>query len=100
MIKAIFCCLTASLLLMAGCSNQNQTASLASSKKAAAPIEVKVVVVTMFELGEVSCDEAGEFQRWKERHKLDQRFPFPQSHADLYLNPESGVLGMITGCLL
>lgn len=97
MIKTILCCITATLLLVTGCSNHDQTKPAASSEGATTAIEVKVVVVTMFELGEVSGDEAGEFQRWKERHKLDQRFPFPQSHADLYFNPESGVLGMITG---
>ncbi|GAB3111903.1 purine nucleoside permease [Aestuariicella hydrocarbonica] len=63
----------------------------------AAPIAVKVVVVNMFELGEDEGDAAGEFQLWKERQQLSQRFAFPQSHHDLFLNPDTGVLGMVTG---
>ncbi|MBN8429411.1 purine nucleoside permease [Microbulbifer salipaludis] len=62
-----------------------------------APIPVKVVVVNMFEIGEDEGDTAGEFQLWKERQQLSQRFAFPQSHHDLFLNPETGVLGMVTG---
>ncbi|MFL6549463.1 MAG: purine nucleoside permease, partial [Povalibacter sp.] len=60
------------------------------------PIEIKVVVVTMFEIGEDAGDMAGEFQLWKERQKLDTRIPFAHHH-DLYLNPKTGVLGMVTG---
>lgn len=61
-----------------------------------APIEVKVVVVTMFEIGADTGDLAGEFQLWRERQKLDERVPFAHHH-DLYLNRETGVLGMVTG---
>lgn len=60
------------------------------------PIEVKVVVVTMFEIGADSGDAAGEFQLWHERQHLDVRYPFAHHH-DLYFNPKSGVLGMVTG---
>ena len=60
------------------------------------PIEVKVVVVTMFEIGKDSGDAAGEFQLWHERQKLSERLPFAHHH-DLYLNRETGVLGMVTG---
>lgn len=62
----------------------------------AAPIEVKVVVVTMFEIGKDSGDTAGEFQLWHERQKLNERLPFAHHH-DLYLNRATGVLGMVTG---
>ncbi len=62
----------------------------------AAPIEVKVVVVTMFEIGADAGDTAGEFQLWKERQKLDKRFPFAHHH-DLFFNEHTGVLGMVTG---
>jgi purine nucleoside permease len=34
---------------------------------------------------------------WKERRKLDVRIPFPQSHHDLYYNPDSQILGIVTG---
>lgn len=61
------------------------------------PYPVKVVIVTMFEIGEDQGDAPGEFQFWKERRGLDLRIPFPHSHHDLYYNPDSGVLGMVTG---
>lgn len=61
------------------------------------PFEVKVVVVAMFEIGEDEGDTAGEFQLWKARQNLTERIAFPQGHHDLYLNPESGVLGTVTG---
>jgi len=60
------------------------------------PIPVKVVVVTMFEIGELSGDTAGEFQLWKEREALDKQFSF-HGYKDLYLNEDTGVLGLVTG---
>ncbi|WP_250460331.1 purine nucleoside permease [Microbulbifer litoralis] len=85
-----------SLLLLAGCE-QKTAAPEAQAGGTPAPIPVRVVVVNMFEIGEDQGDTAGEFQLWKERQQLDQRFPFPQSHHDLFLNPDTGVLGMVTG---
>src|SRR5882757_7284581 len=67
-----------------------------SASRSPKPIEVKVVVVAMFEIGADSGDAAGEFQLWHERQKLDLRFPFAHHH-DLFLNPKTGVLGMVTG---
>lgn len=61
-----------------------------------APIEVKVVVITMFEIGADSGDTAGEFQLWYQRQKLETRLPFAHHH-DLFLNRKTGVLGMVTG---
>jgi purine nucleoside permease len=60
------------------------------------PVEVRVVVVTMFEIGADRGDAAGEFQLWYERQKLDVRYPFAHHH-DLFFNPKTGVLGMVTG---
>jgi purine nucleoside permease len=60
------------------------------------PVEVKVVVVTMFEIGADTGDAPGEFQLWFERQKLTVRYPFAHHH-DLFFNPKSGVLGMVTG---
>lgn len=51
----------------------------------------------MFEIGADSGDTAGEFQLWKERRHLDMRIPFPQGFHDLYYNPDSQILGMVTG---
>jgi purine nucleoside permease len=77
------------LCVLSGCV----TVPSATSPK---PVEVKVVVVTMFEIGADSGDAAGEFQLWHERQKLDVRYPFAHHH-DLYFNPKTGVLGMVTG---
>ena len=63
---------------------------------APAPIEVRVVVVTMFEIGKDTGDLPGEFQLWYERQKLTQRYAFAHQH-DLFMNPTTGVLGMVTG---
>jgi hypothetical protein len=68
-----------------------------AGRACAARIPVKVVVVTMFEIGQDTGDAPGEFQFWRERRKLDVRIPFPQSHHDLYYNPKSQILGMVTG---
>lgn len=60
------------------------------------PIEVRVVVVSMFEIGADTGDTAGEFQLWRERQHLDKRYPFAHFH-DIYFNPETGVMGIVTG---
>lgn len=79
------------LLTVLGCSQPG------SSVSEPEPLPVKVVLVTMFEIGADEGDTAGEFQLWKARRDLHQRIPFPQSHHDLYYNPESQILGMVTG---
>jgi purine nucleoside permease len=77
------------LCVLVGCAAEPVTT-------APKPVEVKVVVVTMFEIGADSGDIAGEFQLWHERQKLDVRYSFAHHH-DLFLNPQTGVLGMVTG---
>jgi purine nucleoside permease/predicted cupin superfamily sugar epimerase len=61
------------------------------------PIEIKVVVVTMFEIGADEDDKLGEFQLWKAGQKLDTCLPFAVSHHDICINTETGVLGIVTG---
>jgi purine nucleoside permease len=61
------------------------------------PLPVRVVIVTMFEIGNDSGDAPGEFQLWKERRHLDTRISFPQSYHDLYYNRATQTLGMVTG---
>ena len=61
------------------------------------PLPVRMVIVTMFEIGKDSGDAPGEFQYWKERRHLDVRIPFPQSHHDLWYDPKTRTLGMVTG---
>jgi purine nucleoside permease len=61
------------------------------------PIEIKVVVITMFEVGADTGDTPGEYQYWVEREHLDTILPFPQGYHDLRLNEKTGVLGVLTG---
>jgi purine nucleoside permease len=68
----------------------------ASPALAQAPIEVKVVVVTMFERGADTGDQPGEFQYWVERERLDRVFPLPHGWRDVRMN-EDGVLALCTG---
>lgn len=83
-----------SLLMLLACATTPNSTS--TGPRPAEPIEVRVVVVTMFEIGEDSGDTAAEFQLWYERQKLSQRFSFAHHH-DLFLNPDTGVMGMVTG---
>ena len=62
----------------------------------AAPIPIKVVVVSMFEHGEITGDRPGEFQFWAERLPMEKRISFPAGEFDLRLN-DDGVLGICTG---
>lgn len=61
------------------------------------PLPVRFVIVTLFEIGKDTGDTPGEFQLWKERRHLDTRIPFPQSFHDLYYDPKTQTLGMVTG---
>jgi purine nucleoside permease len=63
---------------------------------AAAPIAVKVVVVTMYERGEDIGDTPGEYQFWVEREHLDQIIPMLAAYHYARMNKE-GVLGILTG---
>ncbi|MBT7333308.1 MAG: purine nucleoside permease [Gammaproteobacteria bacterium] len=60
------------------------------------PIPVKVVVLSMFEHGELIGDRPGEFQFWVERVPLDQQFDFPLAPFPLRYHA-SGVLGVCIG---
>lgn len=61
------------------------------------PMKVKVVVVSMFEIGNDEGDAPGEFQLWKARQKLTTQYPLPHGFHDIYANPDTGVIGMVTG---
>jgi len=60
-------------------------------------LPVRVVLVTMFEIGEDEGDRPAEFQLWKERRPFDMQIPFPHSHHDLFYDEENQVLAMVTG---
>jgi purine nucleoside permease len=61
-----------------------------------APLQIKVVVVTMFERGEDTGDIPGEYQLWVEREKLDKVIDVPAGYHRVRMN-QNGVLGMLTG---
>jgi len=61
------------------------------------PIEIEVVVINMFEVGADTGDVPGEYQYWVEREHLSTVLPFPQGYHDLRINPQTGVLGLLTG---
>ena len=60
-------------------------------------IPIKVVLVSMFEAGEDQDDRPGEFQYWVDRLPLPETIDFPLGYRDLRHNPETGVLGIVTG---
>jgi purine nucleoside permease len=61
------------------------------------PVKVKVVVVTMFEVGADTGDTPGEFQFWVEREHLDRSWAFPQGERMLRSNADGSILGVVTG---
>jgi len=63
----------------------------------AAPIPIRVVVVTTFEPGTDSGDRPGEFQYWVERLPLPQTIAFPAGYRHMRYNAAKGVLGIVTG---
>lgn len=70
--------------------------ALPSFAQANKPMEIKVVVITMFERGKDTGDAPGELQHWVEREKIDQVLPLPQAYHDLRTNGK-GVLAVLTG---
>src|ERR1700692_3677098 len=54
--------------------------------RSAVPVPVKVVVVTMYEIGKLTGDKPGEAQFWVERQKLDRALPFPLGEYELRMN--------------
>jgi purine nucleoside permease len=63
----------------------------------AAPIPIRVVVVTTFEVGQDTGDAPGEFQNWVERYPLTATLPFPEGSRALRYNHEEQVLGIVSG---
>ncbi|WP_226015826.1 purine nucleoside permease [Novosphingobium sp. FKTRR1] len=90
-------------LLISPAAQARPTSALATALacKPAAPcpvaLPVKVVIVTMFEIGKDSGDAPGEFQLWNERRNLSVRFANPQAYHDIRYNPATQVLGIVTG---
>jgi purine nucleoside permease len=62
----------------------------------AEPITVKVVVVTMYQIGKLTDDKPGEAHLWVERQKLNRVLPFPMGEYELRMN-DAGLLLICTG---
>jgi purine nucleoside permease len=63
----------------------------------ASPVQVKVVVVTMFEPGEDTGDRPGEFQFWVEREGFTRTWEFPAGERTIRSNADGSVLAVVTG---
>jgi purine nucleoside permease len=71
-------------------------AAFSSGALAADPIPVKVAVIAMYELGEVTGDAPGEYQFWVEREALNRVYAFPFGPHDLRMN-DKGLMGVCSG---
>lgn len=60
------------------------------------PIPVKVVVVTMFEVGNDTGDKPGELQYWVERDHLNRVYPLPAGYHGVRMNGQ-GEMAVLTG---
>lgn len=60
------------------------------------PIQVKVVIVAMFEVGNDTGDAPGELQYWVERDHLDQVYPLPAGYHAARMN-KNGEMAILTG---
>jgi len=60
------------------------------------PIPVKVVVVTMFEVGADTGDQPGELQYWVERDHLDHIYDMPAAYHSVRMN-DQGEMAVLTG---
>lgn len=59
-------------------------------------IEVRVVVLAMFERGEVRGDVPGELQFWVERLGMNTEYDFALGNGTLYMN-DAGVMAVLLG---
>ncbi|MEO0366622.1 MAG: purine nucleoside permease, partial [Pseudomonadota bacterium] len=60
------------------------------------PMEIKVVVMAMFERGEPTGDDPGELQRWLEGLDISTTLPFEAGESNLYVT-DDGVLTVLLG---
>ncbi|MDB6000884.1 MAG: purine nucleoside permease [Rhizobacter sp.] len=83
---------------LGGCAATTLVSSSPSAPQAAAePIQVKVFVAAMFEIGQNTGDRAGEFQHWYERYwKGATPIVVPGALSPVYCNAD-GVCGSVLG---
>ena len=94
---AAACCAVA---LLAGCASTADTAKTAAAAPAATaaqPVQVKVFIAAMFEIGKNTGDRAGEFQHWYERYFKDAKpITVPGALNPVFCNAD-GVCGSVLG---
>jgi purine nucleoside permease len=71
-------------------------AALAAAEAKPHAIPVKVVVVTMFEVGADTGDQPGELQYWVERDHLDRIYPLAAGYHAVRMNGD-GEMAVLTG---
>ena len=71
-------------------------ALLAPLPALAKPITIKVVVITLFEVGELTGDTAGEFQHWAERYPFTKEVTVPGIEHPVRVS-DDGVLLVLAG---
>lgn len=81
------------LILVVSCQGNKEL----NQEDISPPLEIKVVVVNMFEIGADEGDKPGEFQLWKAGQKLNTCLPFDASYHDICINLDTGVMGIVTG---
>src|ERR1700735_3142346 len=85
-------CMALAMVGMCAARAFPQTTSVPSPK----PIEVKAVVVAMFEVGEDTGDTPGEYQLWVEREHLDRVIELQAGFPQVGIKWDGGV-GVSTG---
>ena len=83
-------------LLLAGSLLVFSSAAFPQQTPNPTPISVKVVVVTMFEVGADTGDQPGELQYWVERDHLDRIYPLPAAYHPARMN-DRGEMAVLTG---
>lgn len=69
----------------------------ASAAKSARPEEVRVVVVTTWEVERDGKDLRGELKAWRERWPFTTQLDFPAGNHPLMYDPKTHVLAIVTG---
>lgn len=87
----ISCLLVAVAMLLQACSVEVDTSATDDSR-----IAPKVIVLAMFERGEVRGDEPGELQLWVERLGLETEIEFEMGVERLFMN-DDGVMAVLVG---
>jgi purine nucleoside permease len=85
-----------SRLLFSGSLLASCCLALAQITQPPTPIPIKVVVITMFEVGADTGDQPGELQYWVERDHLDHIYPLPAGYHAARMNDRSE-MAILTG---